>query len=323
MTKSLMIDAGHGGVDSGAGGFGFKEKDWTLKISMYQYKRLKQLGANVGMTRTSDVTLTSVERTKKIKNKYDYCMSNHFNAFNGIARGVETIHSIYSSDTIAKKLAQATVQTSRLPFRRVFSRAGTNGDYYFMHRLTGTTETLIIEYGFIDHKLDNQYYQHDEQFYEVAEAVVKVWCEILGVTYVVVENEITEKGTYTISTAMSGYLTAADAKAQKNQRTTVKPGQYYIFKEANGMLNVTTKPGLPGSWILPTTISSSPETFRIRIKSAELYYYNKADWNAKAGTVKKDTILTVVDTLTVNGSQMYRLKSGNYITTNEMYVEKL
>lgn len=323
MAKSLIIDAGHGGADPGASGFGVKEKDWTLKISNYQYHRLKQLGANVGMTRSADVTLTSMERTNKVKNTYDYCMSNHFNAFNGIARGVETIHSIYSSDTMAKKLAQAIVETSQLPLRRVFSRAGTKGDYYFMHRLTGVTDTIIVEYGFIDHDLDNDYYQNDHQFYEVAEAVVKVWCEILSVNYVAVSDGITVAGTYTVSTAMAGYLTAADAKTQKNQRTTIKPGQYYIFKEVDDMLNITTKENIPGSWIDPTSVASSSETFRIRTKPAELYYYNEADWNAKAGTVKKGTVLTVVDTLIVNGSQMYRLKSGNYMTANEKYVEKM
>src|SRR5690625_153524 len=153
-------------------------------MSTYQYGRLKELGANVAITRTSDKTLESGPRTNLIKGKYDYCMSNHFNAFNGKARGVETIHSIHAKPTIAQKLANTIVKTSGLPLRRVFTRKLNNGrDYYFMHRLTGTTQTIIVEYGFLDNKQDHDYYKKDSNFYKVAEAVVKEWCSILGVKY--------------------------------------------------------------------------------------------------------------------------------------------
>ncbi|OWW10556.1 N-acetylmuramoyl-L-alanine amidase [Bacillus sp. MB353a] len=63
------------------------------------------------------------------------------------------------------------------------------------------------------------------------------------------------------------------------------------------------------------------KTFLLRVKAPELYYYNQPDWNAKAGTVKQGDVFTVVETLTVNGSKMYKLKSGNYITANAAYVE--
>src|SRR5690625_1796774 len=185
MSKTLIIDAGHGGNDPGASGFGVKEKDWTLKISLYQYNRLKELGANVAITRTTDKFIDSEPRANLIKNKYDYCMSNHFNAFNGSARGVETIYSIHAKNTVAKRLADAVVKASKLPLRRVFNRKGAkNNDYYFMHRLTGSTQTTIVEYGFIDNKADHDYYKNDDNFYKVAEAVIKEWCAILGVKYV-------------------------------------------------------------------------------------------------------------------------------------------
>lgn len=183
MSKSLIIDPGHGGSDPGANGFGVQEKDWTLKMSLYQYNRLKELGADVNITRTKDRTIDSETRAELVKDKYDYCMSNHFNAFNGEARGVETIHSIYASPDIARMLANNIVKVSGLPFRRVFDREGSNGDYYYMHRLTGTTGTIIVEYGFIDNKEDHEFYKNDENFVEVAEKVVQTWCNILGVSY--------------------------------------------------------------------------------------------------------------------------------------------
>ncbi|WP_440894984.1 N-acetylmuramoyl-L-alanine amidase [Amphibacillus sp. Q70] len=183
MSK-LIIDPGHGGTDPGTSGFGVQEKEWTLKISLYQYERLKELGADVAITRTTDKTLDSGPRTNLIKDKYDYCISNHFNGFNGEARGVETIHSIHANTANATRLANAIVKVSGLPLRRVFSKEGNRGDHYFMHRLTGSTQTTIIEYGFMDNKEDHDFYKNDDNFYKVAEAVVKELCAILGVEYV-------------------------------------------------------------------------------------------------------------------------------------------
>ncbi|WP_249315862.1 DUF5776 domain-containing protein [Bacillus sp. FJAT-49711] len=80
---------------------------------------------------------------------------------------------------------------------------------------------------------------------------------------------------------------------------------------------------MPGSWINPqnNTSAKTPSTFLIRVKATELWYYNNSDWNAREGTAKKGDVFTVVDTLTVNGSKMYELKSGAYITANPKYVE--
>lgn len=182
--KTIIIDAGHGGTDPGATAFGVKEKDWCLKMSSYQYKRLKELGAKVSMTRTNDTTIESTNRANLIKNKFELCISNHFNAFNGSARGIETIHSIKNNSRFANDLASALRQVTNLPFRRVFTKKNEQGtDWYFMHRLTGNTEVVIIEYGFLDNAADFNYYKNDTSFYKAAEAIVKVLCEKAGVTY--------------------------------------------------------------------------------------------------------------------------------------------
>ncbi|MFP7493248.1 N-acetylmuramoyl-L-alanine amidase [Terribacillus saccharophilus] len=69
--------------------------------------------------------------------------------------------------------------------------------------------------------------------------------------------------------------------------------------------------------------SGTGSTFLIRVKAASLYYYDAPDWNARAGTVSQGEVFTVTETLTVNGSTMYKLKSGYYITANPQYVEKI
>lgn len=78
----------HGGSDPGAIGNGITEKDYTLKISKYMADRLKELGANVTLTRDSDITLSPTERVKKVLAPYGsgsdvLVVSNHLNAGGG------------------------------------------------------------------------------------------------------------------------------------------------------------------------------------------------------------------------------------------------
>lgn len=87
MAK-VVIDAGHGGQDSGASGNGIIEKEYTLKISEYIYNRLKELGVDVKMTRTTDETINPTERVKRILDAFGnssdvIVVSNHINAGGG------------------------------------------------------------------------------------------------------------------------------------------------------------------------------------------------------------------------------------------------
>lgn len=184
MSKSIIIDAGHGGTDTGANGFGVMEKDWALEISRYQYKRLKELGAQVALTRKGDSTLSPTERVARIKNQYDVCVSNHWNAYDGTASGIETIHSVHAKSAFAQQLADHLVSATDLPLRRVFKRSISTGvDYYFLHRLTGRTETVIVEYGFIDNQRDFDYYNNVSHFNAAAEAIIEGICEKIDVKY--------------------------------------------------------------------------------------------------------------------------------------------
>ena len=84
MAK-IVIDAGHGGNDPGASGNGIIEKEYTLKISEYIYDRLKDLGLDVKMTRTTDETLTPTERVNRVLGAFGdgsdvIVISNHINA---------------------------------------------------------------------------------------------------------------------------------------------------------------------------------------------------------------------------------------------------
>lgn len=65
--------------------------------------------------------------------------------------------------------------------------------------------------------------------------------------------------TYKVVTAVPGYYTSLDAKNNRSQRSTVQPATYYVYNEANGMVNVTSQQGTPGSWINPADNKKSAE----------------------------------------------------------------
>lgn len=58
----------------------------------------------------------------------------------------------------------------------------------------------------------------------------------------------------------------------------------------------------------------------VRVKSSELWVYDKKDWNARYQTVKAGEVFTVVAEHTVSGSKMLELLSGLYITANSNHV---
>lgn len=149
--KTLMIDLGHGGTDSGAVSQGYFEKDIVLLIGRRVKELLKDYKPD--MTRTTDKTLSNTTRINLIKNRYKYCISIHVNSGGG--NGVEAIHSIKSNKgkELATKLVNNISKETGLPLRKtpVYSRTLSNGnDYYFMNRETGNTITVIVECFFID-----------------------------------------------------------------------------------------------------------------------------------------------------------------------------
>lgn len=94
--KGVVIDAGHGGIDSGAVGNGIVEKNLTLDISKYMYDRFRELGIPVSMTRTTDEELTSATRPRRAQNAFGnsrdvIVISNHINAGGAEGQSVTNI----------------------------------------------------------------------------------------------------------------------------------------------------------------------------------------------------------------------------------------
>ncbi len=185
--KGVVIDPGHGGADPGASGNNQYEKDYTLKISKYIYERLKELGIPVTLTRDTDITLSPTERTNKILSAYGddpnvIVISNHLNAGGG--SGAEVIYALRNPSTLADSILRnigLTGQKMRKTYQRTLP-SDPSKDYYFIHRNTGKTEPLIVEYGFIDDTKANSDFLNNN-YKELAEAVIKSILEYKGIPY--------------------------------------------------------------------------------------------------------------------------------------------
>lgn len=184
--KKVVIDAGHGGSDGGAVGNGIVEKDLNLEISKYMSDRLDELGIENTLVRDSDITIEPNDRVRKVVEPYGsgddvLVISNHINAGGG--QGSEIIYALRDSDNFSKRIA-TELENSGRDVRKYYQRrypSDSSKDYYFIHRNTGNTEPVIVEYGFLDNTTDADLLK--KYWKDYAEAVVKAIAGYVGVPY--------------------------------------------------------------------------------------------------------------------------------------------
>ena len=103
ISRSVFIDAGHGGAETGTDNFGVKEKDLNLKIARQVSDRLRAQGYSVFETRKND-RFVSLEARNALANdlKTDIFVSIHHNAMPanlaGSAKGIVTLYHDRSVD---------------------------------------------------------------------------------------------------------------------------------------------------------------------------------------------------------------------------------
>ena len=187
MNYKIVVDPGHGGVDPGAVYGGLQEKDFTLDASLYMADRFEQLGIPVILTRDTDETLSKTERVNRILNAFGnsndvIVLSNHINAGGG--DGAEVVYALRNNENLAKSVLNNIAkegQNIRSFYQRRLPSDPTK-DYYFIHRETGRTQPLLIEYGFIDSPKDDVV-QLQNNLEDYAEAVVKAVADYIEIPY--------------------------------------------------------------------------------------------------------------------------------------------
>lgn len=180
----IIIDAGHGGIDSGAVGNNLLEKDLNLRASLYMYDRLKELGIPVKLSRDSDEYLPKDERIRRINNMMEpntILISNHINA--GSGEGAEIVYSLNNNNTLPELILN-NIKDKGQKVRRTYQRRlpeNPNKDYYYILRETNSKEPLLIEYGFIDNINDSTRLKNNLEDY--VEGVVEALTTYLNYPY--------------------------------------------------------------------------------------------------------------------------------------------
>lgn len=273
--KGVVIDPGHGGVDSGAVSNDALEKDYNLLISRYMYDRFKELDVPVYLTRDSDITLEPSDRTKKVtsffgSNPNVIVISNHLNAGGGT--GSEVIYALRNDSKLSNMILD-NLGSLGINKRRVYQRrlpSDSKKDYYFMHRNTGKTESVIVEYGFIDNDKDLDFLKNN--YREAAEQVIKAVLDYKGILYVPPVMEVVD--TYQVAAGDTLYSIA------KKLDTTVSE-----LKKIN---NFTSEILSIGQIInVPTKIIDSGDVNIYQVKSGDTLYSLAQKFNITVSELKK------------------------------------
>ncbi len=175
--KVVVIDAGHGGSDSGARGpHGVTEKSVTLAVALKTEQLLKESGAKVIMTRRTDRDVASPTATKsaelqarvdKAPKTADIFISIHCNAFsNPAAHGMETYHHYGSS---RGKYLATLLNEELAKYGGLFNRGVKAAGFYVMRH--SNCPASLIELGFITNYREEKLLNDENYQQKLAQAI--------------------------------------------------------------------------------------------------------------------------------------------------------
>lgn len=168
--ETIMIDAGHGGYDTGSIGVrGEYEKDINLKISLALGKKLQSSGYTVVYTRTSDTVSWPSDNTQDLQARCDmavsknadYFISIHLNSSEYEANGYE-IYCDFNNAKTKKLSSNILKQLDSLEYSTNRGLQDTNETalYVISHN---KVPAILIEAGFISNTSDLSYIQNNTQ----------------------------------------------------------------------------------------------------------------------------------------------------------------
>lgn len=184
---TVIIDAGHGGIDPGAVDNGLVEKDLNLKVAEKLKAFLSIAGVDTLMTRSDDSLLGQGETVRKHKtadlkerlnilNAAENCVfvSIHMNKFSSAsARGLQAFYASASSD--ANVLAENIQEFARLLDPSNKRQIKPDGKTIYILENTNKT-AVLVECGFISNAEESRLLASDEYQNKLAFAI---YCGII------------------------------------------------------------------------------------------------------------------------------------------------
>ena len=187
----VFIDAGHGGTDPGALGYGYRESDLNLQVAKKVESKLKSKGIDVKMSRNSDIFYSLSERAE-MANDYgaDAFVSIHQNSAE--AKSANGIETYYNRKKEEDRPLSNDIQ------KQVISQTGANNrgvkNAEFTVLVKSEMISALVECGFITNesevkKLSDSSYQD-----KLATGIANGIEEYLKSNVIIEESQITATG---------------------------------------------------------------------------------------------------------------------------------
>ncbi|MDF2801063.1 MAG: N-acetylmuramoyl-L-alanine amidase [Anaerocolumna sp.] len=185
MAYKVVIDAGHGGYDSGAVYNGRLEKNDNLDLAIVVGDILAYNGVDVLFTRTEDIYIAPLERAYMANEEdADLFVSIHRNSSSvpGTYSGVQTL--VYSEEGLQQQVAEnINAEMEELGFTNLGTDVRT--DLAVLRRTN--MPSLLTEIGFINTESDNALL--DERFEDIAYGIASGILDALNMDDDVEVNE--------------------------------------------------------------------------------------------------------------------------------------
>lgn len=183
-NRVILVDAGHGGIDSGAVRPGVFEKDINLAVALQLKDLFNQQGAKVILSRQTDKDLSGECDDEKVRGRYrrdlmarvelveesdaDLFISIHANAVKDVKRhGAEVF---YHDKSEAGKALAKSIQTELCNITGV-SHDIQKADYFVLRR--NKIPAVLIELGYITNMEECQLLLTTDYQRRLAEAIAK------------------------------------------------------------------------------------------------------------------------------------------------------
>lgn len=224
--------------------------------------------------------------------------------------GAEVIYALRNSSTLANKILNSLGSAGQ-NMRKAYQRrlpSDTSKDYYFIHRNTGVTQPVIVEYGFLD-STDDDVEQLKNNWQKYADAVVDAVAEYIGVTVPNKESYYTVKSGDSLWSIAKKYDTTVTELKRINNLTsnTLQIGQQLKI------------PGIEETLQTPTITPSEDYTI-YTVKSGDNLYAISKKYNLNMDELikynnLKSTLLSIGQQLKIPNKQ-----TSNNQTTSK-YIE--
>lgn len=307
MNYNFVIDASHGGSDSGVSGNNLVEKNYSLDVSEYIYNKLNNLGYSATLVRSTDESLSNDDRISRILNAYGnknnvIVISNHLNEGND--EGVEIIYALRHDNVLANDIA-SSLEKSGVMVNKVFQRrlpSDTSKDYYFIQRDTGNTIPISIYYGYVDNKDDVDNFKNYQKYGDAIVSGILAYVKNIPVTSNG-ETYIVKSGDSLWSIAKRYGVSIDDIKKANNLSSNLlNIGQVLIIPSEE-------EPPEIGDFIV-YTVSSGDNLYKIATKY-NLTVDDLVNYNDLATTNLSIGQQLLIPVQKTNETQTYIVKSGD------------